>query len=79
MWPVLAGEKDTHRNIAVSALKDWRFVWDGRYKLVEQEGEESRLFDLEVDPGETRDLAGENERETDRLRVILEEEVGQSQ
>ena len=31
----------------------------GRYKLIMKAGEESELYDLESDPGELRDIAGD--------------------
>jgi arylsulfatase A-like enzyme len=74
--PVLLGEVEAHREFAVSALGDWRSVWDGQYKLVEQKGQELTLFNLVADPGETRDLAKENDAEVERLRGILDDEIG---
>ena len=86
LYPVLCGEIETHRTVAVSALKDWRSVWDGRYKLIEHpptrkplrrtEGREDWLFDLKEDPGETMDLVGEMGSEVDRLRALLLKETG---
>ena len=58
--PFLAGETDTHRDIAISALNDWQMIWDGRWKLVLQEGVGPWLFDLETDPGEEENVAGGN-------------------
>ncbi|HLE85725.1 MAG TPA: sulfatase-like hydrolase/transferase, partial [Thermoanaerobaculia bacterium] len=49
-----------------------RAISDGRWTLI-QDGEtgESRLFDLETDPGETRDLAASRPAEAERLREVL--------
>ena len=35
-------------------------IWDGRWKLVLQEGVGPWLFDLETDPGEEENVAGGN-------------------
>ena len=72
---LLAGESDSHRDIAISALNDWQSIWDGRLKLVLQEGEEPRLFDLEADPGENNNLAGKLPEEVDRLGKRLAAET----
>lgn len=72
---VLSGETETHRDVAVSALGDWRFAWDGRFKLVEQEGEATVLYDLIDDPGETRNLAEDSPGEVERLRGVLSREL----
>lgn len=49
-----------HREVAVSALNDWCMVFDGRYKLVEKQGDPPKLFDLQTDPDEVHDIAGEH-------------------
>ncbi len=68
--PLLAGEtRDGPRRTVRSGLMGWRLAWDGRWKLVrgfardasETAGGTLLLFDLENDPGETRNLAGRSE------------------
>ena len=54
---VLQGEAKHHRRVLKSALGDWRMVFDGRFKLVLREGEETLLYDLKEDPGEIEILS----------------------
>ncbi len=70
--PVLEGAARAHRPFLISALADWRMLWDGRYKLVLSETEPPRLFDLRDDPWEDRDIAGTAPAEVDRLGAALE-------
>ena len=71
---VLTGDSTMHRDFAISALNDWQLIWDGRMKLVLQEGNEPRLFDLATDPGENENLAAANPEVVTRLqdRLVLE-------
>ena len=48
-----------------------RGVSDGRGKLLEYAGGETQLFDLERDPLETRNLAGDDETKVSRMRETL--------
>ncbi len=48
-----------HRDVAVSALGDWRLAYDGRNKLVLEKGRAPRLFDRQHDPFEQIDCATE--------------------
>lgn len=73
--PVLTGALAEHRDVAISALNNWRIIWDGKLKLLVQEGEDSKLFDLEADPRENRDLATEMPEEVARLSKRLKEET----
>ena len=73
--PVLAGKSTDHRDFAVSALNDWQMIWDGRMKLVLQEGQEERLFDLQEDPGEERNVAGNRQDLVMEMRSRLEAET----
>jgi arylsulfatase A-like enzyme len=79
--PLLSGEVQRHRPHVRSGLGDWRMVSDGRHKLVRQapdggagapDGAPSmRLFDLQEDPWETRDLAAQRPEEVARLASLL--------
>jgi len=69
--PVLLGDSNRHRPWAYSALKDWRMLFDGRYKLVAQNGQEPSLYDLTTDPEETRDVASRFPEVTAALRERL--------
>jgi arylsulfatase A-like enzyme len=47
-------------------------IRSGRYKLIERFADgRLELFDLEADPGETRDLAPQNPEQARRLRAVL--------
>ena len=51
-----------------------RCVRTPRWKLIythAPEGHSYRLYDLRADPGERRDVAGDNVKETERLRAVL--------
>jgi hypothetical protein len=48
-------------------------VRQGRWKLVRQGQAEFALYDLEQDPGETRDLAGTQPQRVAALSRLLEE------
>jgi len=56
------------------AGKDARAVVDGRWKLLDMEGT-LQLFDLEADPGETRDLAPGNPALVEQLSAKLPERM----
>jgi hypothetical protein len=77
---LLAGHVRTHRDVAHSALGNWRMAWDGRFKLVQgfrfREGEvrgaapdtAELLFDLLEDPGESENRISRHRNVADRLR-----------
>jgi arylsulfatase len=69
--PVLEEKCDTHREVVVSGLQPWMMVYDGRYKLVEEDGQAPRLFDRNEDPMEMKDIAEENPDILERLRRRL--------
>ncbi|TVQ27108.1 MAG: choline-sulfatase [Spirochaetaceae bacterium] len=46
------------REHALSGLNAWDCVWDGRYKLVLDNGEPAGLYDHQSDPDELHDLLG---------------------
>lgn len=68
---LLAGRNGNTRKHVFSALDEWRAVYDGRFKLIENFEGETWLFDLQADPNETRNRAHELVEEFDRLRSIL--------
>ena len=52
----------------------WRSVRDGRFKLIRiphPEADRYELYDVEADPGETRNLVEEDAETLERLREIL--------
>lgn len=68
---VIEGGEDPERR-AYSSMASQRSVNDERYKVLYDIANESyRLFDLVADPGETRDLAGEEPRTLNRLQHQL--------
>jgi len=70
--PALAGAAASHRDIAVSALHDWRMAFDGRRKLVMREGKREAFYDLHEDPGETDNrLDHADEQHLARLEAAL--------
>lgn len=77
--PHLAGRSEGHRDYVRSGLDGWRLVWDGRLKLVQTAGDvgtlRNLLYDLEVDPGELREVAAERARDVERLAQLLPERV----
>ena len=54
---VIEGATSRHRRVLKSSLSNWRLIFDGRFKLVLQQGEDALLYDLKKDPGETENLA----------------------
>jgi hypothetical protein len=70
--PLLEGETRSHRQHMLSALGDWRLIFDGRYKLVTGfRGVENRLFDLHQDPHEEIDLAAKDPARVAKLRDLM--------
>jgi arylsulfatase A-like enzyme len=69
--PVLEGQRCTHRRVAVCGLDDWWLASDGRHKLVRQNGQPDRLFDLAEDPWEEHDIAAERPEVVARLALDL--------
>ncbi|MBD3176493.1 MAG: sulfatase-like hydrolase/transferase [Armatimonadia bacterium] len=76
LWPVLTGQVDANRDVVVSALRGWRVIIDRNLKLVHTDEDECRLYDLDQDPAEQRDLAPEHPGEVRRLRDRLDRELG---
>ncbi|BCX46155.1 choline-sulfatase [Haloferula helveola] len=78
--PVIADPEASHRDHLYFGFMSWhRAVRDDRHKLISYSvnGEShTQLFDLETDPGETRNLAGEKKVQPvlKRMRKLLESE-----
>lgn len=68
--PLLRGEATHHRPHVRSGLKDWRAVYDGRFKFV-RDGDTQLLFDRDTDPGELMDVASQHPEQVDRLAHLL--------
>lgn len=75
--PILRGEADGARECQVSELVDSRMLFDGRYKYVENDHDQSELYDIQEDPCELRNLAGHARTRSsemkDRLHQLLKE------
>ena len=54
---LLDGRYSQHRDYLISELADWKLVFDGRHKLVQDKGSEDLLFDLNTDPYEDDNIA----------------------
>ena len=67
---VLDGDSRKHRRVLKSALNDWKLVFDGRFKLVLQEGEEPLLFDLKEDPNELVNQAEQFPCKVEQLKSL---------
>lgn len=59
MVPVLRGETDTHREEALSIIRGWRCVRTRTHKLVVYASRDQEFYDLENDPEENDNLAGD--------------------
>ena len=70
--PLLEGRGASHREHVVSGLNDWRMIYDGRHKLITQQGREPALYDLQTDPHEDVDVAGRNHDTVARLSDCLD-------
>ena len=68
---LLEGHVDKHRDLVHSAYRNWKMVYDGRYKVVSGEQGDNRegllLFDLSNDPHEEHDIAAEHPEVVERL------------
>ncbi|MGQ0722030.1 MAG: sulfatase [Candidatus Eiseniibacteriota bacterium] len=63
---------DLREALGLSTDADQRALQSGRWKLIEDRMRgETHLYDLESDPGETRNLAAERPDEVERLRGLL--------
>lgn len=78
--PILSGEKQRHKDYALSGFGDWRMVFDGRYKLIRKcdavTGKTkidapAVLYDLKEDPLENTNIAEKAADEVKQLDEIL--------
>ena len=70
--PLLLEGKETHRTEIVSSGKHFRCIRDGRYKLIQSE-DLTELYDLELDPHELNNIAGDQLELVQSLGARLEE------
>jgi arylsulfatase A-like enzyme len=73
LLPLLKGKTDKHRDFVLSGLSTWRMVFDGRYKLIKDFGEQggTLLFDLQNDPLENTDISAGSPDVVKRLSGLL--------
>jgi len=64
---ILEGKKETHREYQVSeldlsevGLEEWILISDGKFKLILENHEKIRLYNLEEDPWENHNIAEDN-------------------
>lgn len=79
--PCLEHQAPAPRDVVVSALGNWRMVFDGRYKLITGIGDEAPgapdpatpyiLFDLHADPHEDKNIAAQAPDQVKRLEPLL--------
>jgi len=77
---VLSGSSDHHRDYLLSGLvvpsrTNWHLVYDGRFKLVCDQGRPPILFDLQEDPWEDDDVAAAHPGIVARLQAWMDEEL----
>jgi arylsulfatase A-like enzyme len=75
--PALLGKslgKPLHEALVFQAGNGDLAIRQGRWKLIapKQEGERSELYDLDADPGETRDVAADNPSIVAALSALLQ-------
>ncbi|MBW2086894.1 MAG: sulfatase-like hydrolase/transferase, partial [Deltaproteobacteria bacterium] len=75
MRPLFEGQTNKHRDYVLSAMGDWRLVYDGRFKLVQGYGNKPLLFDLKNDPFENNDIFMTAKDEANRLSAELKREA----
>ena len=69
---LLRGEAETAPRVVLSGCKEnWRAVVVGSYKLLQFNDVRHALYDLDADPGETRDLAAERPIAVRYMRGLL--------
>jgi hypothetical protein len=70
--PFLEGKDTIHRPQVFSGLDEWRMVYDGRFKLVEQISKPPMLFDLAADPFEDNNITVKEQKTVANLSRLLE-------
>ncbi len=73
---LLEGQRDKHRDFVISALNDWKMIYDGRYKCVIGADPSPILFDVREDSRELVNLADTHPHIANKLAGILEFETG---
>lgn len=72
LLPALRGDGEDAPPLSVAGfMEHWRSVASGRYKLVARSRGRYALYDLQADPGETRDLSAERPRALAHMRGLL--------
>ena len=67
--PLLAGRRPAERAFAFGGYANWHFARTAEWAYVSANtGRGRRLYDLDRDPGEVRDIAGRHPRRIDALR-----------
>jgi len=71
------GQPAEKRRFAYGGYSSWTYIRDERWKLISRNDKgEFRLFDLEADPGERRDVAHAHPKQVDRLWRELVQRAG---
>jgi len=78
---VLSGQADHHRDYLLSGLimpsrATWHLIFDGRHKLVCDRDSPPILFDLQEDPWEDDNVAGDHPDVVVRLKAWMDVELG---
>ena len=60
-----------NRKYVISALGNWRMVFDGKYKLIDSKKDPLILYDLQNNPSETKNIADQNPEIVRRLSALL--------
>ncbi len=71
LMSLFAGEAETHRDVVLSGLNEWRLAYDGRYKLIRDDKGDAILYDMATDPGECVDVLAQFPEATLRLQRAL--------
>ena len=75
--PLLRGEEESGPDYAFAGIGDERMIVDGRYKAICSAGRPTcRLYDLETDPRERRNLAAEDPERAAAMRAALGAFIG---
>jgi choline-sulfatase len=76
---LVRGERDSHRNEAISTGKFYRSIRNERYKLIDNVGDMKELFDLANDPYELHNIAATEPELVQQLSARLEERFAAAQ